>query len=58
MLAPASCGGASRRCSVSDAEWEKRSAVRTKEIAAVGEAIGILTDDDAHDLFHKSLSAA
>jgi chromosome segregation ATPase len=44
------------RCSVSDAEWEKRSAVRTKEIAAVGEAIGILTDDDAHDLFHKSLS--
>jgi hypothetical protein len=44
------------RCSVSDAEWEKRSAVRAKEIAAVGEAIGILTDDDAHDLFHKSLS--
>jgi len=30
--------------------------VRAKEIAAVGEAIGILTDDDAHDLFHKSLS--
>merc|ERR550514_1564315 len=44
------------RCSVSDAEWEKRSAVRAKEISAVGETIGILTDDDAHDLFHKSLS--
>merc|ERR1719271_2411203 len=44
------------RCSVSDGEWEKRSAVRAKEISAVGEAIGILTDDDAHDLFHKSLS--
>merc|ERR1719487_829548 len=44
------------RCSVSDAEWEKRSAVRAKEIQAVSETIGILTDDDAHDLFHKSLS--
>merc|ERR1719262_754077 len=44
------------RCSVTDAEWEKRSAVRAKEIQAVSEAIGILTDDDAHDLFHKSLS--
>lgn len=44
------------RCSVSSSEWEQRSAVRAKEIMAVSEAIGILTDDDAHDLFHKSLS--
>merc|ERR1719321_1962402 len=44
------------RCSVTDAEWEKRSAVRAKEIQAVSETIGILTDDDAHDLFHKTMS--
>jgi len=44
------------RCSVSDKEWEERSKVRSKEISAVTEAIGILTDEDAHDLFHKSLS--
>merc|ERR1719262_121319 len=44
------------RCSVTDAEWEKRSAVRAKEIQAVSETIGILADDDAHDLFHKSMS--
>merc|ERR1719235_1529102 len=37
------------RCSVSDAEWEERSKTRALEIAAVGETIKILTDDDAHD---------
>jgi len=39
------------RCSVSDKEWEERSKTRALEIAAVGETIKILTDDDAHDLF-------
>merc|ERR1719262_167108 len=43
------------RCSVSDSEWEQRSKTRAKEIQAVSEAIGILSDDDAHDLFHKSM---
>merc|ERR1719201_1728634 len=38
------------RCSVSDAEWEERSKTRALEIAAVGETIKILTDDDAKDL--------
>jgi chromosome segregation ATPase len=44
------------RCSQSDAEWEQRASTRAKEMQAVSEAIGILTDEDAHDLFHKSLS--
>jgi chromosome segregation ATPase len=44
------------RCSVSDAEWEERAKTRAKEIQAVSEAVGILSEDDAHDLFHKSLS--
>merc|ERR1719353_1406927 len=44
------------RCSVSDAEWEERSKTRALEIAAVGETIKILTDDDAHDLMGSTLS--
>merc|ERR1719161_2117141 len=44
------------RCSMSDKEWEQRSKTRSLEIAAVGEAIKILTDDDAHDLFGGTLS--
>merc|ERR1719311_1831859 len=44
------------RCSVSDKEWEERSKTRALEIAAVGETIKILTDDDAHDLLDGTLS--
>merc|ERR1719248_417034 len=44
------------KCAQSDAEWEARSATRAKEMQAMSEAIGILTDEDAHDLFHKTLS--
>merc|ERR1719478_1594998 len=44
------------RCSVSDKEWDQRSKTRSLEIAAVGETIKILTDDDAHDLFGSTLS--
>merc|ERR1719421_834346 len=44
------------RCSVSDSEWEERSKTRALEIAAVGETIKILTDDDAHDLMGSTLS--
>merc|ERR1719174_52781 len=44
------------RCSVSDTEWEERSKTRALEIAAVGETIKILTDEDAHDLFASTLS--
>merc|ERR1719160_335529 len=44
------------RCSVSDKEWEERSKTRALEIAAVGETIKILTDEDAHDLFASTMS--
>merc|ERR1719316_1238964 len=44
------------RCSMLDKEWEERSETRSMEIAAVGETIKILTDDDAHDLFGGTLS--
>merc|ERR1719353_1609492 len=44
------------RCSVSDKEWEERSKTRSLEIAAVGETIKILTDEDAHDLFASTMS--
>jgi len=43
------------RCNNSDKEWAERSKSRSEEIAAVGEAISILTDDDAHDLFSSTL---
>merc|ERR1719197_303336 len=37
------------QCANIDNDWEIRSKVRSEEIAAVGETIGILTDDDARD---------
>merc|ERR1719487_324319 len=46
------------RCSVSDKEWEERSKTRALEIAAVGETIKILTDEDAHDLFGGTLGTS
>merc|ERR1719258_187742 len=42
-------------CSNLDKEFAERSKTRNMEIAAVSEAMGILTDDEAHDLFGKSL---
>merc|ERR1719253_458848 len=43
------------RCRVTDAEWEERSKTRQEEILAVSEAISILSDEDAHDTFSKTL---
>ena len=39
---------------LADAE-EARLKERTEEIAAVGKALAVLTSDDAHDLFTKTL---
>merc|ERR1719271_499887 len=41
------------KCENSQAEYDARKKVRQEEIAAVGETIGILTDDDAKDLLLK-----
>merc|ERR1719265_972850 len=40
-----------KMCATADADYEARSKVRGEEIAAVGEAIGILTEDDSRDSF-------
>merc|ERR1719460_2031342 len=44
---------AQERCANMDQEFADRSKMRTEEIAAVGEALGILTSDEAFDSFGK-----
>jgi len=44
------------QCATKKSEWDARSKTRSEEIAAISEAIGILNDDDALDLFKKTLS--
>merc|ERR1719253_1678233 len=44
-----------KRCSEADADWIQRSKTRSEEISAVSEAISILSNDDAHDTFQRSL---
>jgi len=43
------------KCQMTDAEFQERQKARGEEISAVSEAIAILSDDDAHDLFSKTL---
>merc|ERR1719443_415534 len=43
------------KCQMTDQEWEERQKTRQEEISAVSEAISILSADDAHDLFSKTL---
>jgi len=43
------------KCRMTDKEMEERTKARQAEIAAVGEAIGILTEDEARDTFSKTL---
>merc|ERR1719159_283633 len=42
------------RCGNMDEEFAMRKKTRTEEIAAVGEALGIITSDDAKDNFQKT----
>merc|ERR1719440_1227105 len=44
------------KCATMDEDWEERSKTRGEEIAAVSEIISFLTQDDAKDLFSKSLA--
>merc|ERR1719305_568711 len=44
------------QCATKKSEWGARQQVRAEEIAAISEAIKILNDDDALDLFKKTLS--
>merc|ERR1740127_42824 len=43
------------KCRMTDAEFQQRQKARGEEISAVSEAIAILSDDDAHDTFSKTL---
>eukprot|EP00928_Gymnodinium_smaydae_P032977 TRINITY_DN23746_c2_g1_i1.p1 TRINITY_DN23746_c2_g1~~TRINITY_DN23746_c2_g1_i1.p1 ORF type:complete len:726 (-),score=232.79 TRINITY_DN23746_c2_g1_i1:79-2187(-) len=43
-------------CEKEEAEYKKRVAVRSEEVRALGETLKILTEDDARDLFGKTMS--
>ena len=41
-------------CKEKTGDWEERSATRAQELVAVGEAIKVLNDDDALEVFNAS----
>jgi hypothetical protein len=43
-------------CQMSDAEYEERVKSRQEEIKACGEALAVLTSDEAHDTFSKTFN--
>jgi len=43
------------KCSLTDKDWNERQKTRQLEIQAVSEAMGVLTADDAHDTFTRTL---
>jgi len=46
------------QCVEKTKEWQERSALRAQEVSAISEAIAILNDDDALDVFKKSVPSA
>merc|ERR1719321_590883 len=44
-----------KKCAAADKEWEDRKKMRHDELSAVSEAIEILANDDAKDLFRSTL---
>jgi hypothetical protein len=47
-----------KSCSTKTAEWEERSKTRAEELVALAETIKVLNDDDALELFKKTLPSA
>merc|ERR1719412_40555 len=45
-------------CGTKEGEWNKRCKIRAEELLAIGDTIKILNDDDALDLFKKTLPSA
>lgn len=45
-----------KNCANEDAEYQKRLKIRSEEIRALGETLKILTDNDARELFGKTIS--
>jgi len=48
----------SSQCGTKEKEWAEREKLRNEEITAISEAIAILNDDDALDVFKKAVPAA
>merc|ERR1719224_298867 len=46
----------SSQCALKKKEWAARQKMRAEEISAISEAIKVLNDDDALDLFKKTLA--
>merc|ERR1719492_173805 len=47
-----------KSCKTKTAEWEERSKTRSEELLALSDTIKILNDDDALELFKKTLPSA
>jgi len=47
-----------KECATKEAEMAERSKMRSMEVSAISEAIGILNDDDALDVFKKAVPSA
>jgi hypothetical protein len=45
-------------CATKEKEWAERSAVRAEEVKAISEAVSILNDDDALDVFKKARASS
>merc|ERR1719323_1924204 len=50
--------GLEKSCKTKTAEWEERSKTRSEELLALTDTIKILNDDDALELFKKTLPSA
>ena len=46
-----------KQCADSGSEYEKRQEMRSQEVVAIAQTIKILNDDDALDLFKKTLAS-
>merc|ERR1719421_2232406 len=47
-----------QECATKEKEWATRQKMRAEEVSAISEAIGILNDDDALDVFKKAVPSA
>merc|ERR1719371_109106 len=48
-------GDLAKQCAEKKADWAERQKMRAEEISAISEAIKVLNDDDALDLFKKTI---
>jgi len=46
------------QCATKQQEWAERSKMRAMEISAISDAIGIMNDDDALDVFKKTMPSS